>query len=101
MDEQRTIRPRRSKQPQPLKVQLLMASRAARERAEMLPSGTERQFLLRLARETKQIAELESRFSSPGLHSSGSVHVSSSLYALFDQNVQRKSRLSSTSVPPR
>jgi hypothetical protein len=58
---------RRFKQTLSLKERLLIASRQARDRADMLPPGTERQVLLRLARQTKITADLEAWLSSPGL----------------------------------
>jgi hypothetical protein len=67
MDGKIIIPRRRFKQTLPLKERLLKASRDAKERAAMLPTGPERQSLLSTAREAKLAAELEDWLSSPGL----------------------------------
>jgi hypothetical protein len=67
MDGKIIIQRRRFKQTLPLKERLLKASRDAKERAAMLPTGAERQSLLSTAREAKLAAELEDWLSSPGL----------------------------------
>jgi hypothetical protein len=67
MDPKPIVERRRFKQDLSLNERLLVAAREARDRAALLPPGSEQRKLLRDARYLKTAAELDRWLSSPGL----------------------------------
>jgi len=68
MQVERTVKTRRRvKQEFPLRERLIASAMAARRVADEMPEGTEKDSLLRKAREAEAVAKIDAWLSSPGL----------------------------------